>query len=109
MRQGNSDIEFFPPSRRHAYLDMASVKKLVERVRPGFNHPANLERVGNAWRLRVTFDKPEGGTVRRCITLPDDEAANWVGTYLSEARKAWREEQQQRKKDEREKKNRENQ
>ncbi len=76
----------FPPSNRHAYMDADAVKRLVRSVKAGLEHTANLERKGDGWRLRVKFVMPDGSSVRRAITLPDAETAEWVGGYIERAR-----------------------
>jgi hypothetical protein len=89
--RGNGELmEHFPPVRSRKRLKFADVKRMVEAVRPGLDVPANLERHPCGWRLRVTFNKPNGGVVRRGITLPDDETAAWVAEYLEGARMDWR-------------------
>lgn len=85
--RGNIDyMKHFPPSGRHAYLGPKEVMELVTAIDAGCASPANLEKGGRGWRLRVTFNKPEGGVVRRSITIPDEETANWVKNFLVEAR-----------------------
>lgn len=79
-------MEKFPPPNRHAYLDTDAVKRLVRGVKAGLDHPANLERTKNTWRLRVKFSLEDGRIVRRSVTLPDSETAEWVARYLKKAR-----------------------
>lgn len=88
MQRTGTGIEHFPPSNRHAYLDAAAIKRLVRNVKPGLDCPANLEKVGRGWRLRVKFTLDDGQVVRRSVTLPDIDTALWVEQYLKKSRLA---------------------
>jgi hypothetical protein len=90
MRGDEELARHLPPPGRHAYLDAATVRRLVEAVEPGLKAAANLERYRGGWRLRIMLNKPGGGATRRAVTLPDDETAAWVRDYLVRARVAWR-------------------
>lgn len=86
MDSSTSGLRYFPPSNRHAYLDAESVKRLVRNVKAGLDHPANLEKTANSWRLRVKFTLDNGQTIRRSVTLPDSDTALWVARYLEKSR-----------------------
>ena len=86
MQSTIAGMECFPPPNRHAYLEPDSFKRLVRAVKAGLDHPANLEKTRDGWRLRVKFRLPDGTSVRRSITLPDRETAEWVAGYLEKSR-----------------------
>lgn len=87
MQNDISGMEYFPPPKRHAYLDGESVRRLVHGVKAGLEHPANLEKTRDGWRLRVKFRLADGKHVRRSITIPDGETAEWVAEYLEKSRR----------------------
>lgn len=76
---------FFPPSGRHAYLDAKAVKKLVVKIRPDKDVYVWVEKSCRSWRLRVSYILPNQTRVRRGITLPDDETAEWVRAYFQKS------------------------
>ena len=78
--------KLFPPLGRHAFMDAAAVRKLVEKLQPGFKCSGNVERAhNNTWRLRVTVSLADGKRCRRGITLPDDATTAWVREYIAMA------------------------
>ncbi|MCD7896489.1 MAG: hypothetical protein LUG50_07400 [Planctomycetaceae bacterium] len=75
-----------PPVGRHAYMNGAAIRSLVKKLQPGQRIAAHVEQRGEAWRLRMSFSDESGKRVRRGITLPDAETAEWVRLYIREAR-----------------------
>ena len=75
-----------PPEGRHAYLDVESVRRLTEKIRPGIDAPATIEKQGDTWRLRYHFTLPDGRRHRRGVTLPDDATADWIREGMRRAR-----------------------
>jgi len=84
-------MESLPPSGKRPRLKPDAIRELVEKVRAGYDSPANLEKTGTVWRLRLTINKPNGGSVRRGITVRDADTAEWIKNYLATARTGWRE------------------
>ena len=83
VRGDISGFDHFP--RRGAYLKPAQVMAVVEKVKPGYLVPANVERrkVGvdkrdSSWVMRATYNKPKGGIFRASLLLPDKETAEAV-------------------------------
>jgi hypothetical protein len=91
-------MEHLPPRGRRHDFTPDEIKELVAAIRPGLTVPANLERHARGWRLRFTFNNPAGGSIRRGISLPDEETASWVGKYLVRSRVDWLEQRRARRK-----------
>jgi len=90
MRASPSLSKRLPTGGKRHRLESTEIRDLVEAIHAGYGAPSNLERTGSVWRLRVTVNKPEGGTVRRGITVRDTETALWITNYLERARAGWR-------------------
>jgi hypothetical protein len=84
-------MNHLPPGGKRRKLDPSEIRALVEAVDAGRGSPANLEKTGSVWRLRLTIDKPTGGSIRRGITVRDEATAKWIEDYLKTARTGWRE------------------
>lgn len=80
--------QHLPPLGRHAYLDCATIRRLVRILQPGQKMAAHVERHGETWRLRMSYTDEEGKRIRRGITLPDDDTAEWVRRYIQNAKNA---------------------
>lgn len=92
MRASSTLMDRLPPRFLHNNLKSAEIRALVEDVQAGYSAPANLEKCGSYWRLRVTINNPTGGSVRRCLTIRDEATADWVAEYLKDARARWKDE-----------------
>ena len=80
------------PARFQSHcLEPRKIRELVEAVDAGYATPASLEYDGAATRLRITVNKPGGGSIRRGFKLPDEETVQWVRNYLENARRRWQE------------------
>jgi hypothetical protein len=97
MRADIKGMAHLPPRRRPTRLTAEQVRRIVEAAQPGYLVPANLEKHPFCWRLRFTFNNPNGGIIRRCITIPDEKTAKWVDGYLQAARAKWRRDRREKK------------
>lgn len=77
--------------RRNMPMRFADVKTLTEALQPGMARSANLERYGNAWRLRFTLRLDGGIRTRRSILIYDILTMKWVRDYIAWARSKRRE------------------
>ena len=75
-----------PPQGRHAYMDGSAIRRLVKKLQLGVKVAAHIEKRGEAWRLRISFSDDAGKRIRRGVTLPDAETAEWVREYIESAR-----------------------
>jgi len=87
--RGDFNLSYLLPSQGDEPLDHQQVMELVRALKPGFSVPGNLERNGGGWLLRATFNKPTGGCLRRCLRLPDETTAQFVGEAIIRYRVLW--------------------
>jgi len=91
MRGNISGAVHFPAKGGKA-LNHRRAIHLVRMVKPGYAVPGNVERHGSRWVLRATFNRPEGGCIRRGIVLPGEDTALVASHAIVQYRKLWRDE-----------------
>jgi len=66
----------------------SAIRRLVKKLQLGVKVAAYVEKRGETWRLRMSFNDAAGKRIRRGVTLPDADAAAWVREYIQNARNA---------------------
>ena len=79
----------FPDKWRRS-LNREEVLELVEKLKPGLSAPGNVEKRGNRWVLRLTYNRPQGGVFRASQLLPDAETAEVIKQIIIGNREKWK-------------------